>query len=318
MPQTGEFASCGTASEVVDPPSKPLPEPRLPESLGPFLLGRRIGEGGSAVVHEASREGDVGRYAVKTMRPGARHGTSAFEIERVVLSSITHPNIVRLVDHGVTDEGLHWIATRFIRGWSLRTVLDHSADVPADLRPDLLRSVLLPLLLGICDAVHHAHDHAIVHCDLKPSNVVVTPEKRAWLIDWGMARTFNPGAPPPEAIVDRVSRERRSVGGTPGYMSPEQIGGGTDSLGPWSDVWSLGAMLYELITGQRAYRRAPAKRVLQATLANPPTRPHLRRPLPDDLDQAAWLCTKAMDPTPARRPASAAELAASVAASLEG
>ncbi len=317
MPDSMSLASLAPSSKTGEwSPPKRDPAPVVPERLDDFVVGKRIGEGGMAVVHEADRPGDDVRYAVKIMRPGDQLRGVAFELERVVMAYLDHPNVVPLVGHGEEDGGIRWLATPLVKGWPLRTVLDRSADMPVEVRPNLLRNVLLPPLLGICEAVHHAHTRGIIHCDLKPSNVVVTPEKHAWLLDWGMARTFTVGTPPPTAQGPLV-RGKQRVGGTPGYMSPEQIRGDLDEMGPWSDIWSLGALLYELITGQRAYRRDSVAGVLRATLARPPTAPQKRTKLPADLDQAAWICTSAMDPVPSRRPASAEALAAAVAESLE-
>ena len=282
-----------------------------PHAVDHFMLGDLIGTGGMAVVHEALLPGDETRYAVKLCRPsGSSVVDQVFAIEAAVMGALHHENIVPLVASGEVRGGMRWLAMPHIPGQSLRRLLDRSKSVRGADRESLLRRLLLPAFLQVCAAVEHAHGLGVLHCDLKPSNVMITPAGHAWLLDWGMAKTFAPGAVPPQSGLESPIRDK-SVGGTPGYMAPEQIRGRGDRLGPWTDVWSLGSVLYELITGQRAFRRDGRDTVqfFRRVLERPPTRPDLRVLLPPSVLPLGTLCAKAMKQDPGGRPATVREFA---------
>ncbi len=310
-----EFAEGSRGSVVSGPETDISGEKPLdfdsPHAVDHFLLGPRIGAGGMAVVHEALLPGEPERYAVKLCRPtGSTTNDQCFAVEVAVMRALKHDHIVPLVATGETSAGLQWLAMPHVPGQSLRRLLDRSSSVQGRDRESLLRSVLLPAFLQLCDAVQHAHGLGVLHCDLKPANVIVDPAGHAWLLDWGMTKTYVPGtsAPGPR---DLRAPSVTHVGGTPGYMAPEQIRGRADRLGPWSDVWSLGAILYELISGQRAYRRGEADtlRFFRKILRNPPTRPDLRVLLPANVAAMAPVVARSLARVPSRRPDSAAALA---------
>jgi serine/threonine-protein kinase len=287
-----------------------------PHAVDHFLLGPRIGVGGMAVVHEALLPGDEHRYAVKLCRPtGSSEADLIFALETAVMGALNHGNIVPLVASGAVAGGLRWLAMPCVPGQTLRRLLDRSRSVQARDRESLLRSVLLPVFLQVCDAVEHAHGLGVLHCDLKPGNVMVTPEGHAWLFDWGMAKTFRWGDSPPGPHSVPPLRLTQ-VGGTPGYMAPEQILGRSGRLGPWTDVWSLGAVLYELITGRRAFRRGgrDTLQFFRRILDRPPTRPDLRVWLPPSVVALSKVCRWAMAAQPGVRPGSVGELADEVRA----
>jgi serine/threonine protein kinase len=231
----------------------------LAGSVGPYLLGRQLGRGGMADVFEATEETTGAVVALKVMRPlkaGRRASVECFENEADVMGALNHPNIVALHDRGVGEGGLLYLAMPIVRGDSLRQKITAARHLPPEDRDQVVLGQLLPLFVQLCDAVEHAHRACILHRDLKPSNVLVTPEGQVKLIDWGVA------AP----LADPVVRSRHQLaarkeggeaaprprfGGTPGYMSPEQIRLHPSGQDERSDVWSLGAILFEIAAWRR-------------------------------------------------------------------
>ena len=203
------------------------------QEIGPYRLVRTIGEGGMGVVFLAERT-DLGTSAaVKILRdawlsPSRRQ---RFAAEQRTLARLNHPSIARLFDAGTLGDGTPWIVMEFVEGVPLT---DHvrTAPFPVEAR--------LRLFLDVCEAVQYAHRHLIVHRDLKPSNVLVTADGRVKLLDFGIAKDIAEVRP-----VDAGQTIARLM--TPAYAAPEQARG--EPAGVQADVYSLGVMLYELITG---------------------------------------------------------------------
>jgi serine/threonine protein kinase len=222
-----------------------VPAPTGGMRVGPYLIVREAGHGGMGTVYLAEREGDWPpmQVALKLIRPGpALDGqlTRRFLEEREILASLNHPHIARLLDGGVTADGRPWFAMEFVQG----TPLDRYAREQPLSVEDRLR-----LFLTICEAVDYAHRNLVVHRDLKPANILVTADGGVKLLDFGIAKLIG-GA-----------RARLSVGVRPmtlEYVSPEQIRGEEVTIA--SDVYSLGVLLYELLTGQRPYDSTPRDR----------------------------------------------------------
>ncbi len=221
----------------------------LGERIGPYRVLRELGAGGMGVVFLAERE-DVGkRVALKLVREGGLASGDRlrrFLLERRVLARLEHPNIARLLDAGVTELRLPYFAMEYVEG----TPIDRYCDdhrLPIAERLSLFRTV--------CHAVHHAHQNLVVHRDLKPSNILVTGEGEVKLLDFGIAKLLeqhaSPGLAEPHTGLLML---------TPEYASPEQVRG--EPVTTVSDVYSLGVVLYQLLTGRRPYRlafRAPAE-----------------------------------------------------------
>ena len=213
--------------------------------VGPYRIVREAGHGGMGTVYLAEREADrpAMEVALKLVRPGpALDGqlTRRFLEEREILASLAHPHIARLLDGGVTADGRPWFAMEFVQG----TPLDRYAR-----EQHLSVEERLTLFLTICEAVDYAHRNLVVHRDLKPANILVTADGGVKLLDFGIAKLIG-GA-----------RARLSVGVRPmtlEYASPEQIRG--EEVTVASDVYSLGVLLYELLTGRRPYDSTPRDR----------------------------------------------------------
>ncbi|MFT7521144.1 MAG: serine/threonine protein kinase, partial [Kiritimatiellia bacterium] len=198
--------------------------------------------------------------ALKQPLDGASHEVQQRLVrEARVAASLQHPGIVRVYDSGESAQGTPWYTMELIRGKSLREHIDEAEDTKARLN-------LLPALLAVCEAVAYAHNSGIIHRDLKPDNLMIGAFGQVQVVDWGLARPVDEGW---TQILSNVNHTTDGAAmGTPAYMSPEQIEG--DNVGPASDVWSIGLLLYELISGQRAYSAPTAREVLVQVLAGPP------------------------------------------------
>lgn len=223
----------------------PMAEPNdtfAPDRSGQIIAGfellRRVGRGGMGEVYEARKtSADFNqRVAIKLLRLGtdSEDMRRRFLRERRILAQLEHPGIARLLDGGVSADGQSWLAMEFVEGAHLLAAVQ--AQKPA-----------LPELLGwflqVCDAVAYAHHRLIVHRDLKPSNVMLTADRHVKLLDFGIAK-----------LLDGVDDDALTGTGmqvlTPAYAAPEQILG--QPISTATDVYALGLILYELLTGERA------------------------------------------------------------------
>jgi len=210
--------------------------------IGSYQVLRRLGEGGMGTVYLAARADQEFRkhVAIKVIRKGMDSAeiVARFRRERQILAALDHPNIAKLFDGGTTGDGLSYFVMEYIPGRPLGEYCDsHGLGI---------RERLL-LFRSICSAVQYAHQNLVIHRDLKPGNILVTTDGTPRLLDFGIAKLLNPDAldveAPPTATGMHVM--------TPAYASPEQVRG--DPLTTASDVYSLGVVLYELLTGRRPY-----------------------------------------------------------------
>jgi eukaryotic-like serine/threonine-protein kinase len=218
------------------------PQPLVGRRVGSYRLVRELGRGGMGAVYLAVRADDEyqKRVAVKLVKRGMDTDfiLRRFRQERQILASLEHPYIARLLDGGTTDDGLPYFVMEFIEGLPVNQFCDaHRLSTPERLR----------LFLKVCSAVSYAHHNLVIHRDLKPSNVLVMSDSAPKLLDFGIAKLLNPemGA----RTLDPTTLAMRMM--TPEYASPEQVRGETVTM--VSDVYSLGVLLYELLTGHRPY-----------------------------------------------------------------
>ena len=205
--------------------------------IGAYRVLREIGRGGMARVFLAERVegGFVHQVALKVLRPGLDTDVdfARFRAERQILASLNHPNIARLLDGGATDEGLPYFVLEHVDGKPIDVYLgEREASVEDRVR----------LFLTVCEATQYAHRNLVVHRDLKPSNILVDGDGTVKLLDFGLAKH-----PLPPGSLGQVSRATRRWM-TPEYAAPEQIRGGPATT--LTDVYQLGAVLYELLTGE--------------------------------------------------------------------
>ena len=269
------LAAHANAANFIKAPAADFAADLLPENpaaanegkrCGPYRLIREIGHGGMGEVYLAARDDDQYRkqVAIKLVRRGMDIDLiiRRFRHERQILASLDHPNIARLLDGGVTEDGLPWLAMEYIEGEPI--------DVHCD-RHQLSIAERLKLFCTVCAAVHYAHQNLIIHRDLKPSNILVTADGEPKLLDFGIAKILDPELH--EQTMDQTLTTMRLM--TPSYASPEQIKGETVTTA--SDVYSLGVILYELLTGHRPYHvtgRSPHE-IERTVCEEEPTRPSL-------------------------------------------
>lgn len=213
--------------------------------IGPYKLMEQIGEGGFGLVYVADQQEPIRRrVALKIIKPGmeSRDVLARFEAERQAIAMMDHPNIARIFDAGVTDSAQPYFVMELVRGIPLTTFCDnHQLDIPERLK----------IFVTICHALQHAHQKGIIHRDLKPSNVLVTiqdGEPVAKVIDFGIAKAIG------QSLTGKTIYTRfASMVGTPAYMSPEQAQMSVGDVDTRSDIYSLGALLYELLTGSTPF-----------------------------------------------------------------
>jgi serine/threonine protein kinase/tetratricopeptide (TPR) repeat protein len=213
--------------------------------IGAYRVIRECGHGGMAVVYLAERADDQyrKRVAIKMLKPGTNRDEilRRFRIERQALAALDHPSIVRLLDCGSTEEGLPYLIMDFVEGLPIDEYCDaHRFSITERLH----------LFRAVCLAVQYAHETLVIHRDLKPSNILITKEGVVRLLDFGIAKVLSPQWSPD---ATRTRTDWRPM--TPEYASPEQALGGPVTNA--TDIYSLGVLLYELLTGRRPYRVRP-------------------------------------------------------------
>jgi len=321
--QVGTFLE----NPALSPSSKELrarekPDPKV---IGPYRIRKRLGAGGMGVVYLAEQLEPVRRQvALKLIKSGmdTEQVVARFEMERQTLALMEHPGIARVLDAGATDDGRPFFVMEVVRG---TPITDYSNQSGLDLNQRLV------LFARVCDALHHAHQKGIIHRDIKPSNVLVESsgdDATSKIIDFGIAKATN------QRLIDGDMQTRiGQIIGTPEYMSPEQADVSGLDIDTRSDIYSMGIMLYELLSGNLPFDSATERsgglsqihRILSKE--EPPTpsskassidgskitcglSPHeLGRKLKGDLD---WIVMKAIDRDLDRRYQSVSEFASDI------
>ena len=320
-----ELADAGSGHEL-----KSFTGFHLGDHLGPYRLLGLIGEGASSTVYLAEQEQPVRRWvALKVIKPGmdTEHVISRFELERQALALMDHPGIAKVLDAGAAPNGRPYFVMELVRGMPITQHCDEQRlDLPQRLE----------LFVQVCQAVLHAHQKGIVHRDIKPDNILVClHDNRAFpkIIDFGIAKVLNDAG-----LSNTPGTGTMPFLGTPTYMSPEQAQMTMPDLDTRTDIYSLGALLYELLTGHPPFdhhtlmaagleemcriirvQDPPSPSVRFSLLPNPEratvaqaraTSPEeLRRAISGDLD---WICLKALEKEREQRYETAANLAEDV------
>jgi serine/threonine-protein kinase len=277
------------------PPFQPAMLPLL-VGTGPTAeleISTLLGQGGMGAVWLASQRSLGREVAVKTVRPDRPHASTTAQLllEARVTGSLEHPHVVPVHTLGRDPEGGLYIAMKRIEGRSWTERLRATRGSPEHL------STHLRILISVCDAVKFAQTRQVLHRDLKPDNVMLGEFGEVYVVDWGLAVALGPRA---EALGLAPAKGLRQVAGTPGYLAPEMAAGDGEHFGPWSDVYLLGAILHEVLTGRPrhdgptmletltlAYRSAPVEYGPEAPTALAEIANRATHPLPAERYQSA-------------------------------
>lgn len=290
-----------------DNPVASLPQlnpPKPLQKIGDYELLAEIGRGGMGIVYTA-RQLSLGRIvAVKTMVRGQLASASdvvRFKAEAESAARLDHPHIVPIYEVG-EHEGQPWFSMKYVAGTTLATRLAEGPLPPRE---------AAALLLPVCRAIAEAHQRGVLHRDLKPANILIDVDGQPHVSDFGLAKRIHAA----ESVGDlHHITQSGAIVGTPGYMPPEQAAGQRGTVGPASDVYSLGAILYHALTGRAPFQAASPVDVLLMVLEQEPLPPRLLNPSADrDLEM---ICLKCLQKPAELRYATAEALADDLAAYL--
>ncbi|MFM8570496.1 MAG: serine/threonine protein kinase [Pirellula sp.] len=267
---------------------------RIPKQIGSYSIERVLGRGGMGIVYKAFQT-KLGRPVALKMILAGSHASdqvlSRFIAEAKAVAHLQHPNIVQIFEVGEHD-GLPFFSLEYVNGPPLDKKLD-GKPIPPD--------QAARWMIDICTAMQYAHDNGVLHRDLKPANVLSTKDGILKVSDFGLAKRLEDNA-------DSASTREGTIMGTPNYMSPEQARGEVHNLGPATDQYSLGAMLYEFLTGRPPFMAPKPLETIMQVIHNEPIPPRQLQPkLPIDIET---ICLKALQKDPAKRYASCNDLAA--------
>ncbi len=288
----------------------PPADPMIGKRVGFYKILRQVGIGGMGTVYLAERADDQfrKRVALKAVRPEffSEHALRRFQNERQTLAVLEHPNIIKLLDGGTTEEGVPYLVTEYVEGLPIDR---YCVSAGLDVRQKL------GLFFTLLGAVHYAHQHLVVHRDLKPGNILVTPEGVPKLLDFGIAKLLQPEYSAQTMELTQSGMQPM----TPNFASPEQITG--QPITTASDTYSLGVILYQLLTGHHPYERQmhTAFELSQAICESAPEKPSKfegnAKSLRGDLD---IIVLKAMRKEPQRRYASVEHFSEDIRRYLKG
>ncbi|MEM7454887.1 MAG: serine/threonine-protein kinase [Planctomycetota bacterium] len=294
--------------DTAEEPGKTRPDPAnissriemLGRDFGGYELLDEIARGAMGVVFKARQKSTNRRVALKMMLAGQLANDEEirrFVAEAEAAANLEHPNIVPVYDAG-EEKGYHFLAMGFVDGKSLA---DLKNEEPLPLRR------VCEIVAEICDAIQYAHENKIIHRDLKPANVLLTRDGQPKVTDFGLAKHV-------EGSVEMTKSGQ--IMGTPGYMPPEQASGRIGDIGTCSDVYSLGAVLYDLLTGRPPFRAGSVWETVAQVISGDPVSPRsLNSSVPKDLET---ICLKCLEKEPHRRYATAGDLRDEIQRFIDG
>lgn len=274
----------------------------LPKTVAGYEILGELGRGGMGVVYKARQPGLNRLVALKMVLAGAHASAeqlARFQIEGEAVARLQHPNIVQVYELGKVDD-CPFQALEFIDGDSLTKKIDATPQPPVE---------AARMVRKLSQAMHAAHQRGIIHRDLKPANILLTKEGEPKITDFGLAKRF-------EDDANQGHTRDGAIMGTPSYMAPEQAEGKTKDTGPPADIYSLGSILYDLITGRPPFRGTTLLETLQQVKSmEPPPPARLQPGVPRDLET---ICLKALEKVPGKRYSTAGDLAEDLRRFIDG
>ena len=296
-----------------------MPEVMRPREGSKYRYIKTIGRGGMKVVLEV-HDNDTMRNVAMALLPDistrSKLEQGQFLREARIAASLEHPNIVPVHDIGIDSSGSPYFTMKLLRGRTLAVVLKKLAENDPEYMKKYSFDTLMRIFTRICNAIAFAHSKGVLHLDLKPENVQIGDYGEVLVLDWGLARNVSPVQYPERKIGTKTRKIKRldvpsdenQVNGTPGYMAPEQITGSTHCCSPQTDIYSLGAILYAMITYQNPVQPGEIGQMLRDTLSGNILRPSQRaadREIPFGIEAVVL---KAMSLNPEDRYSSVGEL----------
>jgi serine/threonine protein kinase/DNA-binding LacI/PurR family transcriptional regulator len=281
-------------------------DPLIGKRIGGYEIVELIGYGGMANVYRATQTNmrrDVALKILSASLTKDANFVARFRLEVELVGKLEHAHIVPVYEHGITPDGLTYLTMRHIRGGNVQDMVGKQGGLPFD---------KIAVIIGqVASALDYAHKQGVVHRDIKPGNILLDEQGDAYLADFGLARTVD--AKKRESSAHKMT-EPGSLTGTPIYLSPEQIKGETAT--ERSDIYSLGVVLYEMLTGQTPFDGSSVFTIMQAHISEPPPSPRKLRPeVPAEVDA---VIARALSKEPNQRYANASALANAFAGALAG
>ncbi len=297
---TSSSITVGPEDPTVGSDVQPIARPVWPARIGPYEVRGELGRGGMGVVLRGHDEALGRDVALKVLHPAwaGLEERRRLELEAKAAARLEHPHVVRVLAAG-QDEALAWLAMELVPGETLRARIAREGP--------LAPRAAAELGVALASALEHAHGRSVLHRDVKPGNVLLSPTGPK-LCDFGLAKSLDI-----EAVGPSHSGQ---VLGTPSYLAPEQADGRGEDLGPWTDVWGVGATLYEALAGRPPFSASSVVALLAATLKKDPTPPSALR---GDVDaRLEAIVLRCLEKAPARRYATAGALEEDLRAWLAG
>ena len=323
-PATNAHPATMVEGDRSSPVRRPSERRVATQTVGRLRLGSELGRGGMGKVVEAFDPELQRKVAVKLLLDSSKLSKkrlSRFVSEAQITAQLDHPNIVPVHEMGASPEGEVFFVMKRVRGRSMRDIFLALTVGDRATQRDWTRRRLLQALVQVCNALAYAHERGVIHRDLKPDNIMLGDFGEVYVMDWGVARVLGEEEERGGEGIQRMMTPGTLDGatiGTPGYMSPEQGTGDLNALDGQSDVWSLGAILYEILTWQRAYDNENMMSLVVEAATTRPMPPRERAPERQIPEEIAEVCLKALSLDKAERYRDVTALAAAIEGFLEG
>ncbi|MDH5670668.1 MAG: protein kinase [Myxococcales bacterium] len=273
--------------------------PRLPKAEA-LRMGPTLGAGGMGIVRAAEQLSLGRQVAVKSLQDEAQGEEATLMLlqEAIIMGRLEHPNILPIHDLQFDEGGVPQLVLKHIEGVEWGALMGDAAAIEAKLGEQDLLEWNIRVLMQVCNAIHFAHSRGIIHRDLKPPNVMIGSFGEVYVMDWGLALSMEEDEEGFLPFIDDAVQ----LAGTPQYMAPEMLGNQEFDMGPLTDVYLLGAILYEIIAGRPPHAGESIEAMMESVLRSAPPMP------PEAPPELADICTRAMDPDPRQRFDSALQL----------